>query len=132
MAHDTKRTKFEPPKAETAGDAMGFASIVAYVEPLPPPTFEEREAELNVMISGVQDEREQLEADRAAHLADVAAFELAIKQHQKLPSTITLEQDFGFSVNGVLRLWPAGRAITSAEDIALLFAKKAHIEGYLL
>lgn len=48
----------------------------------------------------------------------------------RLPSTICLTESFGFAVNGVLRHFPAGRAITNAEDIALLFERGASIEGY--
>lgn len=47
-----------------------------------------------------------------------------------LPSTICLTASFGFSENGVLKHWPPGRAITNAADIALLFERKAPIEGY--
>jgi hypothetical protein len=47
-----------------------------------------------------------------------------------IPSTICLKESFGFTENGVLKHWPAGRAITNADDIALLFERRAPIEGY--
>ncbi|KAF1009490.1 MAG: hypothetical protein GAK28_00128 [Luteibacter sp.] len=52
------------------------------------------------------------------------------KTAHALPSTICLTESFGFAVNGVLRHFPAGRAITNAEDIAMLFDRGASIEGY--
>ncbi|KAF1003122.1 MAG: hypothetical protein GAK28_04923 [Luteibacter sp.] len=53
------------------------------------------------------------------------------KVRRILPSTICLTESFGFAVNGVLRHFPAGRAITNADDIAMLFESGASIEGYL-
>jgi len=54
----------------------------------------------------------------------------AVHSARPTPSTICLTHSYGFTENGVLKHWPAGKAITNADDIALLFARGAPIEGY--
>lgn len=44
---------------------------------------------------------------------------------QALPTLIILERDFGFTLNGVLRTWAAGKPITARAEISELLANDA-------
>jgi hypothetical protein len=121
-----KKTRFEPPATAAENPALVEASDAA-VERL---SLDDREAELAALTIELKAEREALEAAKAEHQAYVEAFEASLSTRKCMPKTITLEQDFGFMHNGSLRHWQAGKAITHPADIALLFAKKAPIEGF--
>lgn len=47
-----------------------------------------------------------------------------------LPDLIVLERDFGFTVNGVVRVWAAGIPITKLADIRELIAHDAPLKAY--
>lgn len=48
----------------------------------------------------------------------------------QMPDLLILDRDFGFSVNGLLRVWPADKAITDRSDIAELLAHDAPARCY--
>lgn len=46
------------------------------------------------------------------------------------PDIVILDRDFGFSVNGILRVWAAKTIITGRADIAELIAHGAPLKAY--
>ena len=49
---------------------------------------------------------------------------------ERQPDLVVLERYFGFSVNGLLRVWAAGKPITEVRDIRELIANDAPIKAY--
>lgn len=126
IPNNPKKTSFEPPATATENPSL-VEAFDADSELL---SLDDREAELAELAIELKAEREALEAARVEHQSYVDAFEASLSTRKGMPKTITLEQDFGFMHNGSLRHWQAGKAIIHPADIALLFAKKAPIEGF--
>ena len=53
-----------------------------------------------------------------------------VEEAQALPDLVILERDFGFSLNGVLRVWAAQIPIIKPADIRELIANDAPLKAY--
>lgn len=52
------------------------------------------------------------------------------RPNRVVPDIVILDRDFGFSTNGILRVWAAKTIITSFADIAELVAHDAPMKAY--